>query len=513
MVSQVLSEYARQDVPNETEILRSTLYHLHEGVVVADKDGRFLICNHIARTLLSTVMNGKIPQAWSEITGAYKMDGVTPYEREELPSLRALSGEDFFETEILVRNELCPAGLWLSVRANPLRKENGEIFGSIVFFHDVTRKKSRDTQLQILTNAVEQTADSIIITDRAGLIEYVNPAFETTTGYTLNELKGLTPRVINSGVHNPEFYENLWATILSGKVFRTTMANKKKNGEVFFAAQTITPMFGSTGIITNFVTVFKDVTEQRKLQEQQFQISLARAIQQQFYEAPLPQIKDFDFAAAAFPADAIGGDYFDFIHMSDGSIGIAIGDVCGHGLSSALLMAELRAYLRAFTAKSHNPAEIFSLTNSAMVSDMGQAHFVTLVYCRLHPESRRLVYASAGHTPGFIFDKDGNVKRTLDSIDIPLGFMEGHVFEHSEPIALESGDIIALLTDGIIEAERPDQQNFGVERAIEHIRAHRRESAREIVDGLYQAVRSFSDGMQQADDITAVICKMRNEGE
>ena len=497
-----------QPLHDEIEILRSTIYHLSEGVVVADKEGRFLICNQKARSVLGISMQSGVPKTWSEVRGFFKPDAVTPYPPDELPSARAVTGETLSEMDIFIRNDQCPAGIWVAIQASPLRKDGGVIRGSVVVFRDITNKKERDTRIQILTNAVEQTADSIIITDRGGVIEYVNPAFESTTGYTREELHGLTPRILNSGVHDHVFYENLWATILSGNVFRDTMANRKKNGEIFYAEQTITPMWGPTGAITHFVTVIKDVTEQKKLQEQQFQMSLARAVQQQFYEIPRPQIEGFDFAAAAFPADAIGGDYFDFISFPDDCIGITIGDVCGHGIGSALLMAEIRAYLRAFAPQSRDVAEILTLMNNALASDLKQDHYATMIFCRLDPNARTLAYASAGHTPGFILDASGSVKRTLDSIDIPLGFLPGHVFGCSESIPLQPGDILALLTDGITDAERPDQNYFGLERALDYIRDHREESAQNIVTGLYRAIREFSDGLPQTDDITAVICKI-----
>lgn len=502
------SDQFMQPLNDEIEILRSTIYHLSEGIVVADKDGRFLICNQKARSVIGIDLKSGAPQAWSEVRGFFKPDAITPYPLEELPSTRVLAGETVPETDIFIRNEQFPAGIWVAVQANPLRKEGGAIRGSVVVFRDITSKKERDTRIQILTNAVEQTADSIIITDRGGVIEYVNPAFESTTGYKREELRGLTPRILNSGVHDHTFYENLWETILSGNVFRATMANRKKSGEIFYAEQTITPMWGPTGAITHFVTVIKDVTEQKKLQEQQFQMSLARAVQQQFYEIPRPQIEGFDFASAAFPADAIGGDYFDFISLPDDCIGITIGDVCGHGIGSALLMAEIRAYLRAFAPVSRDVAEILTLMNNALASDLKLDHYATLIFCRLDPNARTLVYASAGHTPGFIFNADGSVKRTLDSIDIPLGFLPGHVFGCSESIPLEPGEMLALLTDGITDAERPDQNFFGLERALDFIRHHREESAQDIVTGLYRAVREFSNGLPQTDDITAVICKI-----
>ncbi len=507
-MARAFSSPASQSLVDEIEILRSTLYHLAEGVIVADKEGKFLICNDTARSVLAIAANEDAPRAWSEVHGCYKPDGVTPYPIEELPDARALAGETVSETEIFIRNEQCPSGIWVSVQASPLRNERGEIRGSVVVFHNVTKKKETDYQIQMLTNAVEQTADGIVITDRGGLIEYINPAFELTTGYKLDELRGLTPRILKSGVHEDNFYEQLWATILAGHVFRGTIANRKKNGEVFFAEQTITPMWGSTGNITHFVTVIKDVTELRKLQEQELQMSLARAVQQQFYSILPPQIEGLDIAGAAFPADATGGDYFDYISLPGDCIGITIGDVSGHGIGSALLMAELRAYLRVYAQKSSDVGEILSRVNNALVSDLEQDRYATLIFCRLHPHTRTFVYASAGHSPCFIIDSGGMVKRTLDSTDIPLGFLQERAFGCSETISLEPGDILALLTDGITDAARPDQNLFGVERALDFIREHRHQSAREIVDGLYQEVRAFSNGMPQIDDITAVICKI-----
>jgi sigma-B regulation protein RsbU (phosphoserine phosphatase) len=503
----VFGDCSSQPLVDEIEILRSTIHYLTEGVIVSDREGKFLICNLAAQTILAGAASETSPQSWSEVQGCHKPDGLTPYQPEELPDARALAGETVPATEIFIRNERCPLGIWISVQASPLRNEAGEIRGSVVVFHDATKKKETDALIQTLTNAVEQTADSIIITDRSGVIEYVNPAFEATTGYTLKELRGLTPRILKSGVHDDSFYEKLWSTILSGKVFRDTIANRKKNGEIFFAEQTITPMRGSTGSITQFVTVIKDVTELRRMQEQQFQMSLARAVQQQFYKMPPPQIPGFDFAGASFPADATGGDYFDFVPLPGDSIGIIIGDVSGHGIGSALLMVELRAYMRAFAQKSSDAGEILTLVNNALVSDLEQERYATLIFCRLHPNTNTLVYASAGHTPAFILDSSGAIKQTLDSTDIPLGFLPEHPFGCANPITLEPGDILALLTDGITEAERPDQSAFGVERALDFIRAHRRESSQEIVTALYRAVQDFLDGMPQIDDITAVICK------
>jgi sigma-B regulation protein RsbU (phosphoserine phosphatase) len=488
------------------ETLRTAIYHLSEGVILADREGKFLICNQTAQSILGISTENSL-QSWSHVQGWFRPDGITPYVYEELPATLALAGEAGSETEIFVRNDQRPDGIWIAVKANPLPNNAGEILGSVVVFHDITEKRRADSQIRILTNAVEQTADCIIITDNNALIEYVNPAFVATTGFTSEEALGHTPMLLKSGAHDDDFYRTLWTTILSGKVYRNTLVNRKKNGEVFYAEQTITPMRDSTGNITHFVTVIKDVTELRKVQEQQFQMSLARAVQQQFYRMPAPKIEGFDLAGAAFPADETGGDYFDFLTLPDNCLGIAIGDVSGHGVGSALLMAELRAYLRAYAQQSSDIGEILSMVNNALVSDLEHGRYATLIFCRLHLSSGTLVYANAGHTPGYILDSGGATKRILESTDLPLGFLPDHKFAYSDPISFRAGDILALLTDGITDAEKPDQSWFGIEPALEFINAHRQASAQEIVNKLFKEVRDFSDGLPQVDDITVVICK------
>ena len=259
----------------------------------------------------------------------------------------------------------------------------------------------------MLTSAVEQTADSIMITDRDGLIGYVNPAFEQTTGYPLEEVLGQTPRLLKSGKHGPDFYRGLWTTITSGQPFREVVTNRKRSGELFLAEQTITPIKDPEGKITHFVSVIKDVTEQRKAEEQRSQMALARTVQQRFYSVRPPQVTGFEIAGSAFPADATGGDYFDFISLPDGCLAIAVGDVSGHGISSALLMAELRASVRASALTVADPGEIFRRVNAALVSDLAKNEYATLIMCRLDPARRSIAYASAGHVSGYILKPEG----------------------------------------------------------------------------------------------------------
>ncbi len=149
------------------------------------------------------------------------------------------------------------------------------------------RKEAMDS-LQRLRSAVEQTADTVIISDREGTIEYVNDAFVATTGYRREEALGRTPRILSSGVHDKAFYERLWKTIQGGEPFRGIVVNRKKSGEFYHAEQTISPILDAAGNITHFVSVAKDITDRLLLAEQQLELRVARSVQHALYPAIAP---------------------------------------------------------------------------------------------------------------------------------------------------------------------------------------------------------------------------------
>jgi phosphoserine phosphatase len=134
---------------------------------------------------------------------------------------------------------------------------------------------------------------------------------------------------------------------------------------------------------------------------------------------------------------------------------------------------------------------------------------VTLFLARLDPAARALVYASAGHPTGFVLDRNGAVKATMQSTCCPLGLFDRISSPTSESLALAPGDLLVLLTDGVTETEAPDGRIFGTEGALQVIAAHRAESASCLVQRLRDAVRDFSAEAGQPDDVTIVICKVR----
>ena len=292
-------------------------------------------------------------------------------------------------------------------------------------------------KISLLSRAVEQTADSVVITDREGTIEYVNPAFEATTGYGRAEAIGKTPSILKSGLHDKEFYSRLWNQILDGGTFRGTLINRKKSGELYWAEQTISPIKDSAGAITHFVSVLKDITEFRKQQEQELQLRLGREVQQRFYTGAAMCVAGFEIASAAYPARETGGDYLDLFSMADGRICIGIGDVSGHGLGSALVMALTRAYVRAFAQVETDLAKILSSVNHMLMADeLEDDQFVTLLLVCLDGPNGSLSYASAGHIPGFLMNSSGKVESRLESSGPPLGLFEAsHFVTSALPLA------------------------------------------------------------------------------
>ena len=358
-----------------------------------------------------------------------------------------------------------------------------------------------------LIRAVEQTADTVMITNRQGIIEYVNPAFEETTGYSANEALGRTPRLLKSGLHDKQFYKELWALLTAGKVFRGIITNRKKSGQLYWSAQTISSLKDENGEITHFVSVLKDMTELRKQQEQEFHLQIAHEVQQRL-NATVTSLPGFDIAGTVNSATLTGGDYFDFIPQPDGCLCIAIGDVSGHGFGAALMMAETRAYVRCYAMLESDMGAILSRVNSALVSDLEGGQYVTLLLARLDPRNRSVEYAGAGHIPCYSLRSSGEIGHVMESTGPPSGLFAGSQFSSSPAIPLDYGGALVLLTDGVTEAANNDDAQFGADRVLEFIISHLQSSAAEVVRGIHETVLAFTGGGPPADDITSVICKV-----
>jgi serine phosphatase RsbU (regulator of sigma subunit) len=233
---------------------------------------------------------------------------------------------------------------------------------------------------------------------------------------------------------------------------------------------------------------------------------LARNIQERLWAGAPPSLPEFDIAGRSYPAEAVGGDYFDIIPMRNGRLGLVVGDVSGHGVGSALLISEVRAYLRALVLVYDDLSDILTRANALLVNDIAEGTFVTLFFACLDLHSRSMIFAGAGHE-GILLHATGSQER-LHSTSLPLGLEKDLVVTSASAIELKSQEVVVMTSDGITEALSRRGDRFGIDRTVEVIRGLRDRTAREMMDVLYQSVRAFTTGMPQSDDQTALIVKV-----
>jgi sigma-B regulation protein RsbU (phosphoserine phosphatase) len=361
--------------------------------------------------------------------------------------------------------------------------------------------------IQRLSNAVHQTADAVFIADRSGVIEYVNPAFERITGYTADLVIGKTPRVLKSGEQGPDYYDMLWRTVLGGDTFHGTPINRKPDGSLYHAEQTITPMTSEAGAISHFVSVMRDMTDRRLFEEQEIELRLAASIQRKLLPQTPPQLVGWDVAGAVLPAAATCGDYFDFMTIRDNVLCLVIADACGHGVGPALIAVQTRAHLRSLVDTDLELDQVFSRLNRILASDLDDGLFVTMAAIWIDLATGSLVWASAGHPSAYVFDATGAVKTELHSTGLPLGILAGRRHTMGRGISTVPGDIVLMITDGFLEAQNAAGAEFGSGRLCEVVRTSVSFPAEEIVQRLHDAVRVFAGGQPQNDDLTAVVCR------
>lgn len=234
---------------------------------------------------------------------------------------------------------------------------------------------------------------------------------------------------------------------------------------------------------------------------------LACKIQQGLLPKAIPTLDGFSIGGRMWAADTVGGDCFGFFPMDEDCLGILIADASGHGFAAALLMAQVRAYIQALTVTHSDPGTILALANRCLGEEISAEYFLTALMMRIDPHTRSLTYAGAGHWPGYVLDPWGEVRAKLTSTCPPLGIVPTIDCWASDPIRLEPGELAFLLTDGIPEAGAPAGELFGIDRALDVIRTHRRRTPDQILEALARTVRDFSGGRDPMDDMTAIVIK------
>jgi len=248
---------------------------------------------------------------------------------------------------------------------------------------------------------------------------------------------------------------------------------------------------------------------QSELEQINHDLDLARSIQQGLMPARPPQLDDFEIAGWNQPANQTGGDYFDWQLLPDGQLAISIGDATGHGIGPALVSALCRAYARASFLADQKQEQILERLNTLLASDLADDRFVTFAVIFLNPLNSNIKVLSAGHGPILWYRRGANKWENFEAQGIPLGMIDGMSYEDSHLNYLRAGDMIVLVTDGFYEWQNPESEEFGLERLKGTIHAARDCSPEEMIARLYTAVKDFSKGTAQNDDLTAVVLKRK----
>lgn len=252
---------------------------------------------------------------------------------------------------------------------------------------------------------------------------------------------------------------------------------------------------------------------QRQLKQVEHDLEIAKSIQQSLLPRIRPTIQGMEISGWNLPADATGGDYFDWNKLRDGRFVVTLADVTGHGIGPALLASLCRAYARSSFDTHDDVVKALQHINQFFCEDITDGRFATFVAAVCSGETGKVELLSAGHGPLFVYFSARDAFQEYAAQAIPLGILPD--LNSGEPVVLtlDRGDMVVLATDGFFEWENADGEMFGVERLTEAVRRVRDLAPEEIIAELYNTVRTFAGGTKQMDDLTAVVIKRVSNGD
>jgi len=405
---------------------------------------------------------------------------------------------------------------------------------------EITRKISRSLNLEEVLAQVMDTLDSLLPYDAAGI--YVirrDPHLseggtstlvfhaEAVRGYDIEELmelrlklgEGLIGWVAQTGealivpdVREDARYVNARKETCSEMV-APIIANDEVIGVFDLESddlnayteddrQILLLLASQVAIIVEKAVLHEQLVEKKRLEAQ---LEVARQVQLALLPDRDPVVEGFDISAYNFSTEEVSGDYYDFVKPYEDHVGLVIADVSGKGVPASLLMAFLRASLRAAIHIGYAPNVAAAKVNYLLWESIEPHQFVTAFYGMLDATNRTLAFVNAGHNPLLVLNPDDN-HRFIERGGLPLGlFKDTRYYEYYLPI--DAGQILVLYTDGATEATSPEGEEYGRERLVRAVTASRARTAREMIDFIYNDIYEWSGGRGATDDVTFVVIK------
>jgi sigma-B regulation protein RsbU (phosphoserine phosphatase) len=245
--------------------------------------------------------------------------------------------------------------------------------------------------------------------------------------------------------------------------------------------------------------------ELRKKEAFEREMEIAREVQEQLFPKSVPRVRGLEIAGVCLPAAGVGGDYYDYLPLSDDRVGLVVADVSGKGISAALLMASLQASVRSVIGPETSPCEANLRLNEILYHSTTASRYATLFLGLFDGRDRTFRYSNAGHNPPMMLSRSG--PRRLSEGGLPLGILKGVSYIEGRQV-LEPGDLLVLYTDGAVEAADPGGHEFSLERLLSVLQHHRNGAdLRELIERMVSEVRGWNQGAAQQDDITIVLAR------
>jgi sigma-B regulation protein RsbU (phosphoserine phosphatase) len=307
-----------------------------------------------------------------------------------------------------------------------------------------------------------------------------------------------------------EAFQKLDATLLVPLIYEEKLTGlislgRKKSGK-FYRREDINllrTLANQGAVAIQNAVLVQEVVEKERMEEE---LAIARDLQMSMLPAEPPKLEGMEIASFSAPAREVGGDFYDFVEMGEGRLGIVVGDVTGKSVSGALVMAASRGIFRMLSEQELGVSEIMVRANRRLKKDIKKGMFVALLFVVVDARSRTLSLSSAGQTQPIHLDAETGEARLIQTVgdSFPLGILEEVDYQETT-ILLAPGDRVLLYTDGIPEAMNPQGELFGFDRLLETVRSGSGLDAKALLQHVQEEVKRFCGPAPQHDDLTAIV--------
>jgi len=387
--------------------------------------------------------------------------------------------------------------------------------------HDITKQKESVLALQEREKRIQAildtTADGIITMDERSRIRSFNQAAGEIFGYSEEEVLGKPIKILMPEPHRDKHkgYVDTYLRTREPHIIGEGREVKgiRKNGEEFPLALAVSQVVLPDRIL--FTGVIRDITQRKKAERElrqarerlQREIDLAAQIQTSLLPERLPVLEGFDFAAEATPARFVSGDFYDFFDLDQNTCQIVLGDMAGKGVSAALLASSTRSLLKSETKYAESVSDLLDKMNELQYKDFSQAEvFVTLFVATINALNNQIRYASAGHGEALLWRHVENELQVLAATGLPAGIFQDQAYQENH-FFMRPGDVFLLFSDGVTEAHNPEEEQFGIQRLFSVLRQHANRQTADLIETIVDAVKTFSEGHEQDDDISLIAVK------